>query len=95
MRQSFHELNERLLNAESAFLENLVKLGGISPDGARKVLTVFRYHKVVKEDANIGRISVTHGAYLDRENILEAFRHAIEENSTCRYCRKGVRHGKN
>lgn len=86
---SITPINDRFVNAESDFLDVLQKLGGVSRDGASKILRVWRAHKVVKVDSGSGRISVKHGAYLDRENILESFRHAIDDPvETCSYCRK-------
>lgn len=84
-------INQRFVNAENSFLEVLQKQGGISREGAEKVLNAWRKHNLVKVDSFDGRISVKRGGLLDRENILESFRHAIEENSTCRYCKVDVK----
>ncbi len=90
MSNLFSPINQRFVDAENSFLEVLQTQGGISRNGAEKVLAAWKKHKLVKVDSFDGRISVKHGGLLDRENILESFRHVIEESGTCRYCKKGT-----
>lgn len=63
---------QRLENAERGFIETLVTLGGITEDEAKLALATFRKAKVTKLDLGIGRMTVKHGAFLDRDVIRRA-----------------------
>jgi hypothetical protein len=72
MQQSFKNMATRMVNAENDFVSLLVDCAGITTDEAFKVLAVYRKVKVIKNDYAVNRISVKHGALLDREVILRA-----------------------
>lgn len=62
----------RIDNAESAMVECIATLGGVSSDAAARVFRHYRKIKVVRLDAVSGRYRVTHGAFLDRDVIAKA-----------------------
>jgi len=66
------DMAQRVANAENAFAELLQEIAGVSEADARKVTGFYLRKKLAKLDATIGRISVKHGGYLDREAILRA-----------------------
>lgn len=72
MQQSFKNMATRMVNAENDFVAVLVEKAGITTDEAFKVLAIYRKLKVVKNDYAVSRISVKHGAFLDRDVILRA-----------------------
>jgi hypothetical protein len=72
MQQSFQNMAHRIVTAENEFAATLVRCAGITTEEAFKVLKVYRKAKVVKNDYAVSRISVKHGAFLDREVILRA-----------------------
>jgi hypothetical protein len=63
---------DRMINAIDTFLDMLEEISGCSHDEAVKVFNLYRDLKLVKLDAVIGRYSVKHGAYLDKEVIQNA-----------------------
>lgn len=65
-------IGERLARGELAFLVTLRELGGIDSDEAVKVAALYRKNRITKMDAGIGRVSVKHGAFLDRDVIRRA-----------------------
>lgn len=66
---------DRIVRAHIDFIETLMNCGGISRDEATKVKDLYLKNKIAKCDAVIGRISVKHGAFLDKEVILRAAAH--------------------
>lgn len=62
----------RIANAENDFVDYLVNAASISAKEARKVMAFYLKKKFAKLDAVGGRISVKHGAFLDRDVILRA-----------------------
>jgi hypothetical protein len=60
---------QRMVNAENNFLD-IIEGNGFSREEAEIIFAEYRRLKVVKLDAVIGRYSVKHGAYLDKE-IME------------------------
>ncbi len=72
MSKGCKAMAERIVRAENNFIATLMKFGEISKADGEKVFQVYRKLKLVKMDAVIGVISVKHGAYLDKENILNA-----------------------
>lgn len=63
---------QRMDQAEDSFVETLMTLGGITLTEAKVVFAGYRKFKLVKMDAVGGRITVKHGALLDREVIRRA-----------------------
>lgn len=63
---------QRIDNALECFTETLMNLGGIERAAAERAMAYCRKHKLVKLDAVGGRMTVKHGAYLDREAIRRA-----------------------
>lgn len=72
MLQGLKNMAARMDLAEDRFLEQLVNMGGIDNDGARRVLAYYRKNRLVKRDAVGGTITVKHGALLDRDVIQRA-----------------------
>jgi hypothetical protein len=72
MRKSFENMAHRIVTAENDFAATLVSIAGITAEDAFKVLAIYRKAKVLKNDYAVSRISVKHGALLDREVILRA-----------------------
>lgn len=72
MQQSFKNMAARMVNAENDFAATLVEIAGITTEEAFKVLAVYRKVKAVKNDYAVSRISVKHGAFLNRDVILRA-----------------------
>ena len=79
MSAGLKNVAQRMANAENNFLDTLVDLGGITRQQATTVLGAYRKAKVVKMDAVNGRMSVTHGSYLDRDVIRRAA--GLEKNA--------------
>lgn len=67
-----HAIAQRIVNAENAFDTTLVEISGIGAESAAKVRAFYLKNKIAKLDMVGGRISVTHGAYLDKAAILRA-----------------------
>jgi predicted phage-related endonuclease len=63
---------QRIINAENDFVETLVRCGEISAADARKVMSFYLKNKIAKLDAVIGRVSVQHGAFLEKDVIRRA-----------------------
>jgi len=72
MKISFQNMAHRIVNAESAFVETLMRCGDLTRDEAIKVLASYRKLKIVKNEYAVSRITVKHGAFLDREVIRRA-----------------------
>lgn len=72
MRQSFKDMAQRAANAENNFVVELIRAGGISETDAVKVMNFYLKEKIAKLDYAIGRISVKHGAFWDRDVIRRA-----------------------
>lgn len=66
------DIAQRIVNAETSFIECLMVAGQITKDQAEKVLQVYRKAKVVKMDPVVGQMTVKHGAFLDRDVIIRA-----------------------
>lgn len=58
--------------AHAGFVQALIDIAGISENEAVAVKNLYLKNKLAKSDAIMGRITVKHGAYLDREVILRA-----------------------
>lgn len=63
---------QRIENGHQAFVEVLRAAGDISQADALRVKTLYLKHRLAKMDTGIGRISVKHGAYLERDVIQRA-----------------------
>lgn len=63
---------ERIESARRDFAANLRQLGGIDIADAAKVRDYYLKERIAKLDAVSGRITVKHGAFLDREVIQRA-----------------------
>lgn len=72
MASPFKAIAERMDHAERDFAETIATLGGCSIEEGRAVTRLYLKHKLAKLDAVMGRISVKHGAYLDRSAITNA-----------------------
>jgi hypothetical protein len=72
MQGSVNDYVSRLAHARADFARTLVELGGIEQSKADKLVDWYVSHRLAKVDANIGRINVKHGLYLDRDVIQRA-----------------------
>lgn len=77
--QGTQAVAQRIVNAENGFLDVLQERGGLTREQATKALAAFRKAKAVKQDAVGGRLSVTHGAFLERDVIRRAA--GLEQNA--------------
>ncbi len=68
----------RIENAHEGFIDTLMRWGGITREEAIAVKAFYIKHKLVKVDKGIGRISVKHGAYLDKDVIKKAVKEATK-----------------
>lgn len=66
------EIAQRLVNAELGMLAKIEEYGQMSRNDARKVLKLYLKHKIVKLELGVGRYTVKHGAYLDRDTLRRA-----------------------
>ena len=55
-----------------AFVESVSFFGAINADDAKKVTNFYLKNKIAKQDFIGGRISVKHGAFLDKDTITRA-----------------------
>lgn len=72
MQQSFKDMAQRMVTAETEFLAQLERAGDLTAEEARKVFAVYRKAKVLKNEYAVSRISVKHGAFWDRAVIRNA-----------------------
>ena len=63
---------QRAENADRAFVAVLMTAGDICEADAEKVAAYYRKHRITKRDWGGGVVSVTHGAFLDRDVIRKA-----------------------
>ena len=62
----------RIENAHENFIGTLMRWGDVNRADAIKVKNFYIKKRLVKVDTGIGRISVKHGAFLDRDVIRRA-----------------------
>ena len=62
----------RIDGAHRAFIEVIEEAGSVSREDATKVKDFYLKNRLAKLDSGIGRINVTHGAYLDADVIQRA-----------------------
>lgn len=72
MTSRLDAFNARTASALEGFAALLIEIAGISANEAAKVSAYYRRHKLAKVDAQIGRVLVKNGAFLDRDVILRA-----------------------
>lgn len=70
--EALKPMAQRILNAENGFVEVLQGIVPMRVDQARKVMAFYLKQRIAKLDTGIGRISVVHGIYLDRQSVLNA-----------------------
>lgn len=70
--KSFRDMAHRIDVAERDFIKTLMTFGDISESDAKKVFAFYRKLKVLKNQYAVSRISVKHGAFLDKETIRRA-----------------------
>jgi len=78
MEHGFKDIAQRIDNAMVGFVESIERLGGLNADDAQVVANFYLKSKLAKMDAVIGRISVKHGAYLDKPILVKALEMAKE-----------------
>ena len=64
------DIGHRLARGEMAFEEQLVEIAGVTKDEAFKMREWMAKKKLTTRDFCLGRISVKHGAYLDKDVLL-------------------------
>jgi hypothetical protein len=72
------EIVNRFVQAYEDFLDTLQNCGDVSREDAVKVFAVYKDNKVIKLDTWMGRYSVKHGAFLDKDVIANAVNIANE-----------------
>lgn len=72
MEPGFRAMAQRAVNAENDFVAALQKIANLSEGDAQMVFNAYVKLGLAKRDIVIGRYTVTHGAFLDRKNILRA-----------------------
>ena len=79
-QKSFQDMAVRSVNAENNFLDTLVEFGGIDREQAATVFAVYKKARLLntKEVYSMGRYRVKHGAFLDRDFILNALAKSAE-----------------
>jgi hypothetical protein len=65
-------IGTRFAQGESEFIESLMERGELSEVDAEKVYEHYRKHKLIKRQAASGRITVKHGAFMERDVIRKA-----------------------
>ena len=73
---SYKAMAQRMETARAGFLETLMNCGGIGKPEAEKVLAFYFKAKIIKTEYAVSRMTVKHGAFLDRETILRALEKA-------------------
>jgi hypothetical protein len=74
------QVSERMRNAEENFVEVLRGKGFTRDEAVRAMRTMLKL-RVAKLDPVLGRISVTHGAFLDSDAIRKAVNYAGKVNA--------------
>jgi hypothetical protein len=69
MKTSIEDMSMRMLNGQNNFVETIQQIVGCTHDEAIKVFKVYRNCKVLKYSAGIGRYSVIHGGFLEKDTI--------------------------
>ncbi len=64
------DIGHRLARGEAAFEEFLREIAGVTEDEAFRMREWMTKHKIVTRSLGIGRISVKHGAHLDKDVLL-------------------------
>jgi hypothetical protein len=72
MRQSIKDMSMRMLNGQNNFIETVQQIASCNQEQAMKVFKVYRNCKVLKYSAGIGRYSVIHGGFLEKDTIQRA-----------------------
>ena len=75
MASPYKAIAQRIVNAENAFITSVVEIAGCTEAQAAKVMNLYLKNKIAKLDPVIGRVSVKHGAFLERDVILRAVAH--------------------
>lgn len=69
---AYEAIATRIENADKDFAEIIANISGCDMATARKVTAFYLKNKLAKRDAVIGRVTVKHGAYLDKRAIENA-----------------------
>lgn len=62
----------RLVNAQQGFIDTVREILGCTQEDAEKVFGVYKDKKVLKLDVGIGRYSVKHGAFMEKDVLQNA-----------------------
>lgn len=66
------QIAERIVRAQTSFVEALQRQGEVSREDAEHVFAVYRRYRLVKLDAVQGVYRVKHGGFLDQDVIRRA-----------------------
>lgn len=69
---SYRAMTQRLINAETSFLEQLTTAGDLTEEQAKVAFAKFKQIKILKLDLGVGRYTVKHGAFWDRAVVRRA-----------------------
>ncbi len=72
MSNPYKAIAQRINNAEESFTNALVEIADITTEEAHKVMNLYLKNKLAKLDAVNGTIKVKHGAFLEKDVILNA-----------------------
>ena len=74
MQQGFQNIAQRMANAEKDFADIILSRIDCGDYVARKIVAYYLKNKLAKLDAVNGRITVNHGALLERDILIRAAR---------------------
>jgi len=66
-KDHLHNIAMKEFAAGDKFIALVQDFGGVTLDQANGIFEFMRRHKMIKYDGGIGKYSVKHGQYLDRE----------------------------
>lgn len=72
MKAEFEPLATRHAQGRNKLIDHLQEFGGIDREDATKVADLYVKNRIVKLSVSIGQYAIKHGAFLDRDTILNA-----------------------
>lgn len=70
---------DRMEMAQNDFIANVMEQFGFTQAEAEKILRVYRTAKVIKYVASMGRYDLTHGAFWEKQYMINAL--AVKEKA--------------
>ncbi len=65
------DIASRMESARENFIETAMELGDIDAAEATRLFGLYKKHRVIKLDLAMGRYTVKHGGWLDRQTIRD------------------------